>query len=136
LAIHAQLRDGAEFEALARQYSEDKTTATEGGDLGFFSRGTLVNSFEEPVFALMPGQISGILETQYGLHIAKVTDRQLAGIRSLDEVRDSIREILTEREREQRQTDHVTQLRRQATIEIYDPALTTSRTAAGERQPR
>jgi peptidyl-prolyl cis-trans isomerase C len=136
LEIRSRLRDGDDFEALARQFSEDKATVSEGGDLGFFARGTLVDSFEEPVFLLMPGQISDILETQYGFHIAKVTDRQLAAMRSLDEVRDTIREILTERERQRRQAYHVAQLRRQATIEIYDPSLATPQSAERGREPR
>lgn len=123
LNLLAELRDGADFAALAGKYSEDRATAQQGGDLGFFVRGTMVDAFEEPVFSLMPGQITPIFETTYGIHIAKVTDRRVESIRPLDEVRDTIRDLLTERERERRRLAHVAQLRRQATIDITDSGL-------------
>lgn len=119
----AQIRGGARFAELARQYSEDRATAAEGGDLGFFSSGTMVESFEQPVFALVPGQVTGVFETPYGFHIAKVTDRTVEGTRSLDEVRDTIRAHLTQAERARLQAEHTTELRQRASIEIYDPTL-------------
>jgi peptidyl-prolyl cis-trans isomerase C len=122
-----QLRDGADFATLAREHSEDRATAKQGGDLGFFSRGTMVDEFEEQVFPLLPGQTTPVFETTYGIHIAKVTDRRVAGTRTLDEVRDTIRDLLAQRERERLQAAHVEQLRRQATIEIEDPALAPAR---------
>ncbi len=121
--ILVQLRDGGDFSDLARKYSEDRATAPRGGDLGFFARGTMVEEFEEPVFALLPGQITTIFETKYGFHIAKVTDRTLEGTRPLDEVRENIRDHLAGTERERRQAAHVELLRRQATIEIYERDL-------------
>jgi peptidyl-prolyl cis-trans isomerase C len=121
--ILIQIRGGADFAELARKYSEDRSTAAQGGDLGFFARGTMVEAFEEPVFSLLPGQVTSVFETQYGFHIAKVTDRKLEGTRSLDDVRDTIREHITGIERERRQAKHVEELRRRATIEIYDPEL-------------
>lgn len=125
LNLLAELRNGADFAALAREKSEDRATAEQGGDLGFFARGTMVDAFEEAVFSLMPGQITPIFETTYGIHIAKVTDRRVASTRPLDEVRDTIRDLLARRERKRRQSAHVAQLRRQATIQIDDPALAT-----------
>lgn len=122
-AIVAELRAGADFADLARRHSEDQATAKQGGDLGFFQRGTMVDEFEKPVFSLMPGQITPIFETPYGFHIAKVTDRRLQSIRPLDEVRDVIRSLLVEQERQRLQAAHLEKLRRQATIEILDPAL-------------
>lgn len=119
-----KLTNGADFARLARQYSQDPASAERGGDLGFFSSGTMVESFEKPVFALAPGQLTGVFETQYGFHIAKVTDRRVAGAQSIDEVRDTIREHLTRAERQSRQAKHVEALRQKASVEIYDPELT------------
>ncbi len=67
--------EGADFAALAREYSEDTFTKEQGGDLGTFGRNVMVPSFEEAAFALEPGQISDLVETPFGYHIIKVEDR-------------------------------------------------------------
>jgi peptidyl-prolyl cis-trans isomerase C len=123
--ILSQLNKGADFAEIARKYSQDRATAAAGGDLGFFASGTMVEEFEKPVFSLVPGQLTGVFETQYGFHIAKVTDRRLAGTQPLDDVRDSIREHLTQEQRQERQAKHIDTLRRKANVEVYDPTLAT-----------
>ena len=75
-----QIREGADFAELATEHSDDPGTAANGGDLGWFRRGGMVKEFEEAAFALFDGQVSGIVETQYGLHIIKV-ERSRAGER-------------------------------------------------------
>ncbi len=65
------------FEELAQQYSED-VTASEGGDLGYFGRGQMVEEFENAVFDLEEGEVSGIVQTQFGYHIIKLTERVAA----------------------------------------------------------
>lgn len=67
-----KLRAGADFETVAKQYSEDPSTRDKGGDLGWFRSGTMVREFDQVAFALQPGQISGIVETSFGFHIIKV----------------------------------------------------------------
>ncbi len=76
LEIKKKLDEGADFAELARKYSEDPGTAKNGGDLGFVSRGTLVKEFEEAAFALKPGEISDIVQTQFGFHIIQMIERQ------------------------------------------------------------
>lgn len=74
--IEQQLKDGADFEKLAKEKSADSSTAVNGGDLGWFPRGIMVKEFDDAAFALEPGQISQPVHTQFGWHIIKVLDKQ------------------------------------------------------------
>jgi len=69
---------GADFAALAKQYSEDEGSAPQGGDLDYFSRGRMVPEFETAAFGMQPGQVSDLVRSQFGFHIIKVTDKQAA----------------------------------------------------------
>lgn len=75
LQILDSIKNGAEFSELARRNSEDSLSAIEGGDLGIASKGTFVKEFEDAVFSLDPGEVSGIVETQFGLHIIKLNEK-------------------------------------------------------------
>ena len=88
-----QLKTGADFAELAKKYSED-TTAQNGGDLGWIVRGQTVKEFEQAAFSMKPGQISDLVTTTYGIHILKVSDKQLAHLQTFDEVKDSVRSNL------------------------------------------
>lgn len=76
--IHKQAAGGADFSALARQYSQDGS-AQNGGDLGWFSDGQMVPEFETAVHGLQPGQVSRPIRTQYGWHIIKLNDIRDSG---------------------------------------------------------
>lgn len=78
--VEALLKDGGDFAELAMQYSDDPS-ASDGGDLGYFGRGDLVEEFEKAAFGLEPGGISDIVKTQYGYHIIKCEDRVADRIR-------------------------------------------------------
>jgi peptidyl-prolyl cis-trans isomerase SurA len=68
----SKLREGADFETTARQYSDDPSTRERGGDLGWFRSGSMVREFDQIAFALRPGEVSGIVETSFGFHIIKL----------------------------------------------------------------
>ncbi|VAW41466.1 Peptidyl-prolyl cis-trans isomerase PpiC [hydrothermal vent metagenome] len=87
--ILALARAGKDFAALARKYSQDNL-ASRGGDLGFFSRGQMVKPFENAVFSLKVGQISGVVKTQFGFHIIKLNKIEPARTKPLKEVRKQI----------------------------------------------
>ena len=73
--IRDKLNEGADFAELAKEYS-DCPSGANGGNLGFFGKGMMVKPFEEAAFALMPGEISEVIETQFGFHIIKVLEKK------------------------------------------------------------
>ncbi len=73
---------GEDFAALARKYSEDTTSAQQGGELGSFPRGRMVKEFEDVAFSLKPGEISGLVKSQFGYHIIKVNSHEIPNIES------------------------------------------------------
>ena len=94
-SVLAQARSGTDFAELATEHSED-TTAENGGDLGFFGRGQMVPEFDRAAFTLPIGDISDLVQTQYGFHIIKVTNKQDLMTQPLDGLREQIRGTLTQ----------------------------------------
>ena len=93
--ILKKAKNGEEFSELAKDNSDDTGSASQGGDLGYFTKGQMVQPFEDAAFSLKSGEISDIVESEYGYHIIKVydkIDKQL----TFDEVKDEIKATLTE----------------------------------------
>lgn len=80
----------AKFAELAKQYSQDPGSAEKGGDLGFFGRGMMVKAFDDSVFKQKEGEISGLVQSEFGYHIIKVTGIKAGKLRSIEEVRPEI----------------------------------------------
>ena len=81
-SLLVQLRHGADFETLARRFSNDPGTKDRGGDLGWFRRGMMVQAFDRVAFSLRPGEISNVVESPFGYHIIKVDQVQPAEIKA------------------------------------------------------
>lgn len=116
-AVLEKAKSGGDFAALAKQHSSDGS-AQQGGDLNFFPRGQMVPPFEQAAFALQTGQISGIVETQFGFHIIKVTDRRAASVTPFEQVDQQIREFLTEKNKKAHADSFIDGLKKKARIEV------------------
>ncbi|WP_379153141.1 peptidylprolyl isomerase [Paenibacillus sp. sgz5001063] len=93
-AILKQLKDGADFAALAKEKSADTGSKDKGGDLDFFKKGDMVAEFADAAFKLKVGETSGAVKTEYGYHIIKVTDRKEAHVYTLAEKKEEITKTL------------------------------------------
>lgn len=85
---------GADFAALAKQYSEDDSNNQNGGDLDYFGRGRMVAEFEQAAFGMKAGEISNLVKTAFGFHIIKVVDNKSDQTRPLAEVRTELEDQL------------------------------------------
>lgn len=82
------------FDVVAKELSDDPGSAAKGGDLGFFTRGRMVKPFEEVAFTLKKGEVSGVVETDFGYHIIKLIDKKPESTQSLEEVQEGIAKAL------------------------------------------
>lgn len=91
--IIGQLKGGADFAALAKQYSKDPAGAQQGGDLGFFKKSEMVPEFADAAFSLQPGQVSQEpVHSQFGWHVILVVERRKAEPPSYDQAREQLRQ--------------------------------------------
>ncbi|HJU55076.1 MAG TPA: peptidylprolyl isomerase [Pyrinomonadaceae bacterium] len=112
---------GADFAGLARQYSEDPSSREQGGDLGTFARGTHTRAFDEAAFALKPGQLSGVVQTEYGFHVIKVNAKEAARALTLAEATPEIRRRLLADLEATKLTETLKEMRRKAKVRINEP---------------
>ncbi len=131
--ILAQLKNGAKFEDLAKKYSTD-ATAAKGGDLGWFSKGAMVPEFDKVVFGMKEGQVSGIVKTQFGYHIIKVTGIRPAGIRSYDDVKEQIKNTLLPSKQQEIVKKILEDMKKNAKISIKEDVLKNLDLTDGDKQ--
>ena len=110
LDLLRRLKQGANFDQLASQYSEDPGSKGAGGDIGWISRGQTVPEFEQTAFSLPKGKISDVVKTQYGFHIIKVEDKQAAHVQTIEEVRPQIEQALLQERLEQLVQDRASKI--------------------------
>jgi peptidyl-prolyl cis-trans isomerase C len=111
-----QVKEGADFAALAKANSDDKGSAVQGGDLDYFTKGQMVEPFETAAFKLETGKVSDVVETDYGYHIIKVTDHKKAETKSFDDTKKDIIELLTNRQKSDYVNTYVETLLKDAKI--------------------
>lgn len=92
--IKQKLTDGEDFAELAKEYSTDEGSKDNGGQLGFFPKGTMVTEFEDVAFTLPMNQISDLVKSDYGYHIIKVEDKKEAKEANFDDSKADIKETL------------------------------------------
>src|SRR5580692_11572753 len=125
-AVKAELDKGADFAELAKKKSKDPG-ASDGGDLGFFTKDQMVPEFSAVAFALEPGKISDPVKSQFGWHIIKVEEKRNRKPPEFDQVKAQIETYVTRKA----QADYVGKLREAAKIERMDQAANTPAPAAG-----
>jgi peptidyl-prolyl cis-trans isomerase D len=113
--IAKQVKGGADFAELAKKVSEDKGSASNGGDLDYFGRGRMVPEFEQAAFSMQPGQISDPIKSQFGYHIIKLVDKKAGSTRPLEEVRAQIQQQLAMEAADQRITQQARDLEKRIT---------------------
>jgi peptidyl-prolyl cis-trans isomerase SurA len=111
----AQIRKGAKFEDIAKKYS-DGPTAVQGGDLGYFKRGTLAKELEDQTFAMKPGDISDVTRTKQGFIILKVSEHHNSGIPPLSEIEPRIQDAVYMQKLQPALRAYLTKLREDAFI--------------------
>jgi parvulin-like peptidyl-prolyl isomerase len=121
--IYEQLLAGADFATLASEYSVDTGTKDQGGDLNWFGRGSMVPEFEEATFALEIDEISPPVQSSYGYHIIKLTDRRAASTPTLDDIRDEIRDAYIAEQESKRFVDWYEEFYAASEIEITEPLV-------------
>lgn len=114
-----QIRNGADFATLAKEHSGCPSAAA-GGDLKFFTRGRMVPEFDKATFELEVGQVSDVVETQFGYHVIKVTDRKAASTTSSEEVMEGIIKKLEQTKKAEIALEYMKNLKASADI-VYPP---------------
>jgi peptidyl-prolyl cis-trans isomerase C len=112
---------GADFAALARESSDDAGTRDRGGDLGAFTRQSHAQAFDDAAFSMKAGQISDVVQTDFGFHIIKKTKHEAARPKTLAEAAPEIRGLLHRKLEARKLTDWLNEARTKATVHIEEP---------------
>ncbi len=113
------VKSGKDFAALAKVNSQDPGSAPNGGDLGFFQQGQMVPAFDAVAFKLAPGEISDLVETNFGYHIIKVAEKSAARTVPLDDVRPQLEQYLEGQNRQLQTQAFVESLKAKGKVEIF-----------------
>jgi peptidyl-prolyl cis-trans isomerase C len=120
-SVRTLVKNGEKFADVAKKFSEDPSSAVNGGDLGFFGRGQMVPEFDTAAFSLKTNEISEVITTQFGYHVLMVTDRKPAQTIPFDQVKEDLAKYLKQRKGADITRDQVASLRKAAKIEILLP---------------
>jgi len=129
----AQIRKGASFEEVAKKDS-DGPSATQGGELGLFKRGTLAKELEDKTFAMKPGEVSDVIRTKQGFIILKVVEHHEGGIPPLNEVKLRIQDAVYMQKLQPALRQYLTKLREDAFVDVR-PGYTDTGASANQTKP-
>jgi peptidyl-prolyl cis-trans isomerase C len=118
-----KIKAGGDFAQLAEEYSDDPGSKAKGGDLGFFGRGRMVQPFEDAAFSLKPGEVSGLVETQFGFHIIKVEEKKAAGVEPFEEAKEEVRQRVLDEMGKVKTKNFVEDAMKDAKAEIHPELL-------------
>jgi len=125
-----RIRGGADFAALAKQYSEDPGSKDNGGELPAFPRGQMVPEFEAAAFSLTNNQVSDVVTSTYGYHVIKLLDKTPAKKVDYATVAPKIKDFLTQQKTEKLAPAYLEKLRKAADVQILDADLKAATAAA------
>ncbi|KAF0221539.1 MAG: peptidyl-prolyl cis-trans isomerase [Geobacteraceae bacterium] len=118
-ALLKKIKAGEDFAKLAKENSTCPSSA-QGGDLGSFGKGQMVPPFEKAAFALKQGEVSDVVETQFGYHIIKLTEKKDAETIKLDETKDRIKDYLKNQKVQKAVADYITELKGKMKVEMLN----------------
>lgn len=126
VSIEKQIKNTPEkFEAIARDESDDTVTSKNGGDIGFFAQKDMVKPFADVAFKQKPNTISEVVQTPYGFHIIKVTDRKAAGQEPFLKVKEQLKQYIAAQEQVKALEQYINGLKARAVVQYvndsYDP---------------
>jgi peptidyl-prolyl cis-trans isomerase C len=116
--IQGRVKKGEDFAKLATEFS-DGPSKTKGGDLGYFRRGQMVKPFENAAFALKPGEVSDIVETQFGYHLIKSVDKKPESKIAYEEVKARLKEYLKQEKIRELIRSYIQELKTKAKVERF-----------------
>lgn len=126
-SLRQRAEAGESFEELAQEYSQDPGSAARGGDLGFFSRGRMVEPFENAAFALDVGEVSPVVESPFGYHVILLEERRQPEI---GEEREAFRQFLVQRSIQEAELEYLESLADDVNVQIPSATLSVAREIA------
>jgi peptidyl-prolyl cis-trans isomerase C len=119
-----KVKAGEDFAKLAAENSDDPGTKSKGGDLGFFSKGSMVPAFEQAAFSLKPGEVSELVETEFGFHVIKVEEKKEAIAEPFEAIKAKVTQQALREKQEAKVTEFVEQALKKAKVSMNPAALT------------
>ena len=128
-----EIKKGAKFEDVAKK-SSDGPSAAQGGELGYFKRGTLAKELEDKTFAMKPGEVSDVVRTKQGFIILKVSEHHEAGVPPLNQIQQRIQDAVYMQKLQPALRDYLTKLREDAFID-YKPGYVDTGASPNQTKP-
>lgn len=118
--IRKQLLSGADFEDIAAKESDDIESSKHGGDIGYVVRGMLPENLDKVAFSIAPGEISDVIETDFGYHIIQVTEKRIAQKIKFEMIKDDLANIMMQQSFAKELDKYIDGLKKTAKIVVFD----------------